>query len=466
MSEKGRTVIKVLQETTMNRFVFISFLVLRFVACEAQTPPVYSGWTVWGGGPSTLSIEPRSGTDLWLKVTSSHCAHGTHQYFNTVAGTSYRIDFDLDLGTANKVNLLIWDVTPGGTLYNTRVITYTAGGNGLSQTFLAGDTRALIQFRQDTCTGTYSFYLDNIHIAEVPVTSVVMIDSLDAQYRYGFNGQEKLNETYGNGNAYDFGARIYDSRLGKWLSTDPLQQKYPDISPYSYCANSPVMLLELEGKTFRIAIKTVDGKDSYVDFKVVEGQIQLTMEDGTKYEAGKNQFVDDVVNSYKYIEENGADVEHIMQQLASSDKIVNVKLVEQSAHYNNGSNTIQYNPLEALYIPNAEGGTIQSPAVGFWHEAYHAWIDLLMTDETKKKELKEPVSMQDPSTTKAEQYIVDKEKEVSKNLNQKEKKEAVRTKYGQEDDTVNHYTESPTSTAEIPKKSAKEKNKNRNQTKP
>ena len=39
-------------------------------------------------------------------------------------------------------------------------------------------------------------------------------------YRYGFNGQEKLDEIKGYGNSLDFGARIYDPRLGRFLSVD------------------------------------------------------------------------------------------------------------------------------------------------------------------------------------------------------------------------------------------------------
>ena len=50
-------------------------------------------------------------------------------------------------------------------------------------------------------------------------------------YRYGFNGKEKDNELYGEGNAYDFGARINDPRLGRWLSLDPLAAKYPPAAP-------------------------------------------------------------------------------------------------------------------------------------------------------------------------------------------------------------------------------------------
>ena len=34
-------------------------------------------------------------------------------------------------------------------------------------------------------------------------------------YRYGFNGMEKSDEVYGEGNAYDFGARIHDPRIGR-----------------------------------------------------------------------------------------------------------------------------------------------------------------------------------------------------------------------------------------------------------
>ena len=39
-------------------------------------------------------------------------------------------------------------------------------------------------------------------------------------YRYGFNGKENEDEIAGNNNAIDFGARLYDSRLGRWFSCD------------------------------------------------------------------------------------------------------------------------------------------------------------------------------------------------------------------------------------------------------
>jgi RHS repeat-associated protein len=67
-------------------------------------------------------------------------------------------------------------------------------------------------------------------------------------YLYGFNGQEKDNEIDGSGNSYDFGARMYDARLGRWLSVDPYTGKYPAASPYHYAANSPIMMIDPNGE--------------------------------------------------------------------------------------------------------------------------------------------------------------------------------------------------------------------------
>ena len=73
------------------------------------------------------------------------------------------------------------------------------------------------------------------------------------KYRYGFNGMEKDDEVKGNGNSYDFGARIYDPRIGRWLSLDPQSEKYPMLSDYSFVANSPLMIIDPDGETLRVA---------------------------------------------------------------------------------------------------------------------------------------------------------------------------------------------------------------------
>jgi RHS repeat-associated protein len=69
------------------------------------------------------------------------------------------------------------------------------------------------------------------------------------EYRFGFNGKLKDTEWTGNeGSHIDFGARIYDSRIGRWLALDPLAAKYPDLSPYAFVADNPIIFIDPDGR--------------------------------------------------------------------------------------------------------------------------------------------------------------------------------------------------------------------------
>ncbi len=63
--------------------------------------------------------------------------------------------------------------------------------------------------------------------------------------RFGFNGQEKDNEIKGIGNSLSFKYRIYDSRLGKWLSTDNVMK--PNLSQYQFGSNNPIFYIDPDG---------------------------------------------------------------------------------------------------------------------------------------------------------------------------------------------------------------------------
>lgn len=66
-------------------------------------------------------------------------------------------------------------------------------------------------------------------------------------YRYGFNGKENDNEVKGEGNQQDYGMRIYDPRLGRFLSTDPLTKSYPYLTPYAFAENDVISSIDLDG---------------------------------------------------------------------------------------------------------------------------------------------------------------------------------------------------------------------------
>ena len=70
--------------------------------------------------------------------------------------------------------------------------------------------------------------------------------NLSEIFSYTFSAKEKDSET---GLSY-FGARYYTSDLSIWLSVDPMSDKYPSLSPYVYCADNPIKLVDPNGEEF------------------------------------------------------------------------------------------------------------------------------------------------------------------------------------------------------------------------
>ena len=100
--------------------------------------------------------------------------------------------------------------------------------------------------------------------------------SSSSDYRYGFNGKEMDNEPYGQGNEYDYGFRIYNPRVGRFLSIDPLTNKFPWYTPYQFAGNKPIWAIDMDGL-----------EDVYYTVNVVKNgigqtEIQSVTEDKTK----------------------------------------------------------------------------------------------------------------------------------------------------------------------------------------
>lgn len=72
-------------------------------------------------------------------------------------------------------------------------------------------------------------------------------------YRFGFNGRENDNDVKGTGNQQDYGFRIYDPRVARFLSVDPLTKDYPSWSPYPYAMNRCIDGVDLDGLEFYAA---------------------------------------------------------------------------------------------------------------------------------------------------------------------------------------------------------------------
>ena len=101
---------------------------------------------------------------------------------------------------------------------------------------------------------------------------------LNGGYRYGFNGKENDNEVKGEGNQQDYGMRIYDGRIGKFLSVDPFTRKYPMLTPYQFASNSPIQALDIDGLEGVQYLETQTDKDGKAVIKrVVEADVYVAL---------------------------------------------------------------------------------------------------------------------------------------------------------------------------------------------
>jgi RHS repeat-associated protein len=72
----------------------------------------------------------------------------------------------------------------------------------------------------------------------------------EINYPFGFNGKRYDNEVMGIGNWQDYGMRMYDPRIGRFPSVDPMTSKYPMLTSYQFASNSPIAGIDLDGREF------------------------------------------------------------------------------------------------------------------------------------------------------------------------------------------------------------------------
>ncbi len=191
-----------------------------------------------------------------IRATVTALNAGMQKTFSTEAGKTYRIMFKVNLrgwpymyvkDVASTTNLIsITDfMTPGDYSY-----IFTATGFETNVIFHeAGNASGSVQ-------------ICNFTLEEVEAEN---------GYRFGFNGKELDPEGMGGGGStYDYGFRIYNAQLGKFLSVDPLTGEYPWWTPYQFAGNRPIDGIDLDGLEF------LDADEARVEYKY--GRLQLKVE--------------------------------------------------------------------------------------------------------------------------------------------------------------------------------------------
>ncbi|MBR6130502.1 MAG: RHS repeat-associated core domain-containing protein [Bacteroidales bacterium] len=163
----------------------------------------------------------------------------------------------------------------------------------------------------------------------------------NASASHTFSAKERDSET---GLSY-FGSRYYSSDLSIWLSVDPMASKYPSLSPYVYCADNPVKLVDPNG-------------EDWVE-REVEGRKEVYYDRSVKSQADVNK---------KYGESSG------VRHLADGTKVGNGQYTVYNDHKGNKNGVVK----------DANGNTINPDRTIIYGKGYTLFAGV--TDESVNAE--------------------------------------------------------------------------------
>ncbi len=209
----------------------------------------------------------------WTAISSGIQAGGK-KVFTTIPGESYTLDLNGAAGTSTNANVRVLDELTGNSIaIPINILSFTS--SPFNTTFVATGTSTSINILYDAIILPTLFSVNDIVITSnnnislgydpniISYNDYYPFGSLmpnrhftpAESYRYGFNGKEKLDEIAGvTGATYDYGFRIYDPRLGRFLSVDPLTKDYPFYTPYQFAGNKPIQAVDLDGLEEKVSI--------------------------------------------------------------------------------------------------------------------------------------------------------------------------------------------------------------------
>jgi RHS repeat-associated protein len=251
-------------------------------------------------------------------------------------------------------------------------------------------------------------------------------EPIKPKYRYGFNNKENDNEIYGNGNAINFGDRIYNSRLGVWWGVDAKYYKYPMMSPYVFAGDNPIIFVDKDGRDIILCIK--DSNNRYKYKKKYSPDMQPTTE-----EKVINEVIKALNEIYKVnTSESGVTPHDIIEKLAN-DKNIRLEIIVADHNFdpdlkrntsffhpiNEKEGYIKLDPFLGLEFINKEDLLTEenrvSPTVILAHELRHAYDYFSNKEEYNKNTKKYPEgSEKEKYTSKEEEIAMGTEHDVAK----------------------------------------------------
>jgi hypothetical protein len=226
-----------------------------------------------------------------------------------------------------------------------------------------------------TTTQPITYSLDNLSIFYSYPYTVENCDNLADGYRFGFQGQEKESDIYGEGNAYDFKFRVHDARIGRFFAVDPLYKAFPWNSPYAFSENRVIDAIELEGgEKLKIAINGEPTPD-----KSGTAKISITL-DYMVVTSGRGA-VSDNINPTAFhnifSKGNGTYYMTSLPTTTSEGSFLSAKFAKWASKAESGNTKfqqklkdagIQYYKVDVEYNYNVTNGTTLDKAIAWMNE--------------------------------------------------------------------------------------------------
>ena len=315
------------------------------------------------------------------------------------------------------------DGTPEAAQARAMARTRAANGN-----FKPNDDYEKMQFYYHPDHLGSSSYITNLdgevsqHIEYVPFGEVFIEERNNTwNTPYLFNAKEFDEET----GMYYYGARYYEPRLSLWMSADPKQDKYPNVSSYCYVMDNPIKLIDPDGKDVLIWYKDKHGRDQLFRFSGFHGKKSIKIPN--------NQYVKDFIQAYLYNAKHGGGKKTIQAVSNHKYEIYVSDSQNDETYYSGGDRqpTVYWESRQGL--KTTEGGK-QSAATALEHEMDHA-----VDDANNHKQHVERRQMGDSNYDNKEErrVITGSEAQTAKG-----NKEAVRRNHR----GTSYRTASPTST--------------------